>query len=68
MNKRYLRFLPIPTLIIIIAALFFIVRPSICYDPLWLIPIANTLFVTATGLCAAGPSPIYPLDFKKEQR
>lgn len=69
MNKRYPCFSPIPALIVIIVAMFFIVKPSIYHDPLWLIiSITNTLFVVATGLCAADPSPIYPLDFKKERR
>jgi hypothetical protein len=68
MNKRYPCFLPIPALIVIIVAMFLIVQPSIYYDPLRLNPITNTLFIAATGLCAAGLSPIYPLNFKKEQR
>jgi hypothetical protein len=68
MNKRYLSFLPIPALIVIIAELYFTVKPSVFNDPAWLIPITNTLFVAVIGLCAAVQSPRYPQDFKKEQR
>jgi hypothetical protein len=68
MNKRYPSFLPIPVLIVIIAAMSFIVQPSIYYDPLWLIPAKKILFITATALCTADRSARYPLAFKKEQR
>ncbi len=45
MNKRYFGFLPIPALILTIAILHYAVQPTVFYDPGWLIPITNTLFV-----------------------
>jgi hypothetical protein len=44
-DNKHLSFLPIPALIVIISALYFAVKPSVFYDPAWLIPITNTLFV-----------------------
>ncbi len=42
---KKLSFLPIPALTVIIAVLHVAVPPSVFYDPAWLIPITNTLFV-----------------------
>jgi PAS domain S-box-containing protein len=43
-------FLPIPALIILMAAVYLTVDPSVFYDPPWLILIGNTLFVTIVSL------------------
>jgi PAS domain S-box-containing protein len=45
MNKRLLGFIPVPTLIGMIAVLYLTVNPLVRYDPGWLIAITNTLFV-----------------------
>lgn len=68
MNKRYLSFLPIPALIIIIAVSNFPQKPSLFYYPVWLMPITNILCAAATGLCAAGRPSRYLLQFEKEAR
>jgi len=44
--KRYLGFIPVPALLFIVALLHFIVKPSLFYEPTWLLPVTNTLFVT----------------------
>ncbi len=46
MAKRHLGFIPIPALIFIVAVLHVIVKPSLFFEPTWLLPITNTLFVT----------------------
>ena len=46
MVKRHLGFIPIPALILIVAVLHVIVKPSLFFEPTWLLPITNTLFVT----------------------
>jgi PAS domain S-box-containing protein len=48
-----LSFLPIPGLIAFIAVLFSIVKPSLFYEPAWLLPITNTVFVTGVGFIVA---------------
>ncbi len=48
-----LGFVPIPALILTIALLYLTVRPSLFYDPPWLIPITNTLFVAAVCFTVA---------------
>jgi PAS domain S-box-containing protein len=53
MDKRYLGFLPIPALVVIIAALYFTISPSVFYEPAWLIPISNTLFVAVICFAVA---------------
>ncbi len=53
MNKRYLSFLPIPALILSITVLHLAVNPSVFYDPAWLIPITNTLFVAVICFAVA---------------
>jgi PAS domain S-box-containing protein len=53
MAKRHLSFMPIPALIVIIAALYLIVKPSVFYEPPWLLPITNTVFVTVVFFIVA---------------
>ena len=48
-----LSFLPIPALIAIIAALYSIVKPSLFFEPAWLLPITNTVFVTVVFFIVA---------------
>jgi hypothetical protein len=43
-------FLPIPALIILMAAVYLTVDPYVFYGPTWLILIGNTLFVTVVSL------------------
>ena len=38
--------MPVPALILIVAILHFIVKPSLFFEPAWLLPLTNTLFVT----------------------
>jgi PAS domain S-box-containing protein len=45
-DKESLSFIPIPALIIIVLALYLIVKPSVFFEPTWLLPITNTVFVT----------------------
>jgi len=67
MSKRYFIFLPIPAVILIIAALHLTVKPSVFLNSSSLIPIANILLlVTGMGLCCQ--SPRNPLNFQKEKR
>ena len=44
--KRHLSFIPIPALILTMIVLYAAVKPSLFYEPAWLLPITNTLFVT----------------------
>jgi hypothetical protein len=53
MAKRHLSFMPIPALIVIIAALYLIVKPSVFYEPSWLLPLTNTVFVTVVFFIVA---------------
>jgi len=46
MVKRHLGFIPVPALILIVAVLHVIIKPSLFFEPAWLLPITNTLFVT----------------------
>ena len=45
-RHRYLGFLPVPALVILIAILYSTIEPSFFFEPSWLLPLANTLFVT----------------------
>ncbi len=45
-DKRYFSFIPIPALVVIILALYLVIKPSLFYEPSWLLPITNTVFVT----------------------
>jgi len=65
MDKRLLGFLPIPLLAGIIAMLYFVVDPSAYYDPGWLIPVTNTLFV---GLICFGVAFISMRNFRATGR
>ena len=49
----YWGLLPVPSLIAVIAALRFAVARSVFYDPGWLIPVTNSLFVTLIFLTVA---------------
>lgn len=49
----YPGFVPIPALIVIIAVLNTTVNPSLFYDPAWLIPITNTIFIAAVCFVVA---------------
>ena len=52
-SKKFVAFLPIPTLALIIVALELFVQPSLFYEPTWLLPIMNTVFVTLVSLIVA---------------
>jgi PAS domain S-box-containing protein len=52
-SKRYLGFMPVPAFIAIIAVLYLVVKPSLFYEPAWLLPITNTLFVTVVFFLVA---------------
>jgi hypothetical protein len=41
MAKRHLSFIPIPALTVIIAALYLFVKPSLFYEPSWLVSYAG---------------------------
>jgi hypothetical protein len=41
-----LSFIPIPALIAAIVVLYSIIKPSLFFEPAWLLPITNTVFVT----------------------
>ena len=53
MDKRHLSFIPIPALIVIIVALYLIIKPSVFFEPTWLLPITNTVFVTVVFFIVA---------------
>jgi PAS domain S-box-containing protein len=53
MDKRHLSFIPVPALIVIIVALYLIIKPSVFFEPAWLLPITNTVFVTMIFLIVA---------------
>jgi phosphatidylglycerophosphate synthase len=67
MNKIYPNFLTILALIVIIAVLFFIIQPSIYDDPLWLIPITNTLLIAVIVIFFSGEPSRIPPAFNKEE-
>jgi PAS domain S-box-containing protein len=46
MDKKRLSFIPIPALIIIVLALYLTIKPTVFFEPTWLLPITNTVFVT----------------------
>ncbi len=48
-----LSFLSIPALLGLIVVLQHVIAPSMFYDPPWLLPITNTLFVTLVDLIVA---------------
>jgi uncharacterized protein (DUF983 family) len=52
-DKRHLSFMPIPALIVIIVALYLVIKPSVFFEPTWLLPITNTIFVTIIFLIVA---------------
>jgi PAS domain S-box-containing protein len=52
-GKRYLAFIPVPTLVVVMSALYLIVKPSRFYEPPWLLPITNAVFVTVVFLIVA---------------
>ena len=45
-GNRHLSFIPIPALIAIILVLYLTIKPSLFFEPAWLLPITNTIFVT----------------------
>ena len=56
MNKFktiHLSFIPIPALIAIVAAFHLTVKPSLFFEPAWLVLILNTLFVTVAFFAVA---------------
>jgi len=53
MDKKYLSFIPIPALIVVVLALYLTVQPSVFFEPAWLLPITNTLFVTVVCFIVA---------------
>jgi len=53
MNKKYWGLLSLPLFIGLIAALYLTIDPVMYYDPGWLIPVTNTLFVTLIYLTVA---------------
>ncbi|MGA2991266.1 MAG: PAS domain S-box protein, partial [Candidatus Korobacteraceae bacterium] len=48
-TSRRLSFLPIPVLMVSMAVIHFAVKPAIFFEPAWLLPITNAVFVT--GVC-----------------
>jgi hypothetical protein len=46
-------FTPIPALISLMVVLYFTVKPTLFYEPVWLLPVTNTLFVTVVCLLVA---------------
>ena len=48
-----LSFLPVPMLLILIAVLHSAVNPRLFYEPAWLLPITNTLFVSLVCFAVA---------------
>ena len=45
-GNRHLSFIPIPALIAILAVLYLTIKPSLFFEPAWLLPVTNTVFVT----------------------
>jgi PAS domain S-box-containing protein len=52
-KRMRLSFMPIPALTVVIAVLYVTVPPSVFYEPAWLLPITNTLFVTVVCFIVA---------------
>ena len=52
-GTRHLSFIPVPVLVVIILALYVIVKPSLFYEPSWLLPVTNTIFVTGVFFIVA---------------
>ena len=52
-DTKIVAFIPIPALVVLIAELHFIVKPSVYYEPPWLLPITNAVFITAVFLIVA---------------
>ncbi len=52
-TSKYLSFLPIPALVVIITAFYLIIKPSLFFEPAWLLPITNTVFVTVVFFIVA---------------
>ena len=52
-DKTYLAFIPIPALVVVILVLHLIINPSRFYEPPWLLPITNAVFVTLVFLIVA---------------
>lgn len=52
-DRKYLGLLPIPLFIAIIAMLRLTVSPVVFYDPTWLVPVTNILFITLVCLAVA---------------
>jgi PAS domain S-box-containing protein len=54
-KRQWLRlaWLPIPALIVSMAAIYFAVTPNVSFEPAWLLPITNMLFVTAVCFVVA---------------
>ena len=51
--KLWLAWAPIPALIVSMAAIYFAVKPTVFFEPAWLLPITNALFVTAVCFIVA---------------
>lgn len=52
-GRFHLSFLPIPVLVIVMAAVYQTIKPSVFYDPPWLILIGNTLFIAVVSFIVA---------------
>ncbi len=51
--KFWLAWAPISVLIVSMAAIYFVVKPTVFFEPAWLLPITNALFVTAVCFIVA---------------
>jgi PAS domain S-box-containing protein len=51
--RLWLALVPIPALIVSMAAIYFVVKPTVFFEPAWLLPITNALFVTAVCFIVA---------------
>ncbi len=51
--RLWLAWVPIPALIVSMAAIYFAVKPTVFFEPAWLLPITNALFVTAVCFIVA---------------
>jgi hypothetical protein len=51
--KRHLSFMPVPVLIAVVVAFYLTVKPSVFFEPAWLVLILNTLFVTVVFFLVA---------------
>ena len=50
---RRLAFFPIPIFVVSMAVIYFTVAPTLFFEPAWLLPITNTLFVTVMSFLVA---------------